>query len=162
MGQQCFAELARRRAQVSDVVVVNTHLYGIDVASGGAILPEHDVVVFDEAHGLEDIMSDTVGVRSRPVAVRRPRPRSCARILDDPDLVASIADLAELLGEAIGPLVGQRLPSPLPDERSRVPRRGPAAPRSDERDAAARSRPRSRTPSSASCGRRRCPAALIE
>ena len=31
-----------------------------------AILPEHDVVVFDEAHGLEDIMSDTVGVELAP------------------------------------------------------------------------------------------------
>ena len=30
------------------------------------ILPEHDVVVFDEAHVLEDIMSDTVGVQLAP------------------------------------------------------------------------------------------------
>jgi ATP-dependent DNA helicase DinG len=28
MGDECFAEAARRRAQVSDVIVVNTHLYG--------------------------------------------------------------------------------------------------------------------------------------
>ena len=57
----------------ADVIVVNTHLYGLDVASGGVILPEHDVVVFDEAHGLEDIMSDTVGVTIAPWPVRRPR-----------------------------------------------------------------------------------------
>ena len=57
---------ARDRAQVADVVVVNTHLYGIDVGAIGAIMPEHEVVVFDEAHGLEDIMSDTVGVEIAP------------------------------------------------------------------------------------------------
>ena len=66
MGRECFAELARDRAQVSDVVVVNTHLYGIDVAALGAIMPEHEVIVFDEAHGLEDIMSDTVGIEIAP------------------------------------------------------------------------------------------------
>ena len=72
MGDVCFAEKARDRAQVSDVIVVNIHLYGLDVAAVGAILPEHDVVVFDEAHELEDIMSDTVGDRrSRPVGSSR-------------------------------------------------------------------------------------------
>ena len=29
MGEPCFAELARRRASVADVVVVNTYLYGL-------------------------------------------------------------------------------------------------------------------------------------
>ena len=66
LGEPCFAEQARRRAQAADVVVVNTHLYGLDVGSGGVILPEHDVVVFDEAHVLEDVMSDTVGVQIAP------------------------------------------------------------------------------------------------
>ena len=62
LGEPCFAETARRRAAAADVVVVNTHLYGIDVGSGGAILPEHEVVVIDEAHQLEDITSDTAGL----------------------------------------------------------------------------------------------------
>ncbi len=78
LGDPCFAEQARRRAAVADVIVVNTHLYGLNVASGGAILPEHDVVVFDEAHVLEDIMSDTVGVEIAPGSVHRARPASFA------------------------------------------------------------------------------------
>jgi ATP-dependent DNA helicase DinG len=49
-GPTCFAEEARRVAAHADVVVVNTHLYGLHVASGGAVLPDHEVVVFDEAH----------------------------------------------------------------------------------------------------------------
>src|SRR6185437_2449326 len=48
-GGRCFAERARAEAAAADVVVVNTHLYGAHLASGGMVLPEHDVVVFDEA-----------------------------------------------------------------------------------------------------------------
>lgn len=114
MGDECFAEAARRRAQVSDVIVVNTHLYGLHVGSGGAILPDHDVVVFDEAHVLEDTMSDTVGVEISPgrfITVSA----TIRRFLDDPRLVGSIADLAPLLREAFRPFLGQRLGTPLPD-----------------------------------------------
>ena len=113
MGQECFAEQARRRSQVADVVVVNTHLYGLHVGSGGAILPEHDVVVFDEAHVLEDIMSDTVGVQITPgrfVTVSA----TIRRFLDDPQLVGSIADLASVIREALSPFYNQRLSTPLP------------------------------------------------
>ena len=70
LGEPCFAEQARRRATVADVVVVNTHLYGLHVGSGGVLLPEHDVVVFDEAHVLEDIISDTVGAPAGTGALR--------------------------------------------------------------------------------------------
>lgn len=61
-GETCFAEIARKRADLADVVVVNTHLYGAHLASGGHVLPEHDVVVFDEAHALEDVASDSLSV----------------------------------------------------------------------------------------------------
>lgn len=114
LGDPCFAEQARRRASAADVIVVNTHLYGLNVASGGAILPDHDVVVFDEAHVLEDIMSDTVGVQIAPgrftalAGVVR-------RIIDDPQLIGSIAEIADGLREALSPHVGDRLTTPLPD-----------------------------------------------
>ncbi len=115
MGEPCFAEHARRRAAAANVVVVNTHLYGLNVASGGAILPEHDVVVFDEAHVLEDVMSDTVGAQLAPGrfvllgGVLR-------RILDDPTLIAAVVDVADLLREALGPHAGKRLPTPYPTD----------------------------------------------
>ncbi len=114
MGQECFAEHARRRAQVADVIVVNTHLYGLNVAANGAILPEHDVVVFDEAHVLEDIMSDTVGVEIAPgrfIAVGA----AVRRILEDPQLVGSITELSTAVRDVLSPFSGQRLPTPLPD-----------------------------------------------
>lgn len=113
-GDVCFAEQARRRSQAADVTVVNTHLYGLNVASDGAILPDHDVVIFDEAHVLEDVMSDTVGVEISPgrfVALSA----TIRKIIEDPQLVGSVAELGEGLRDALSPHVGERLATPLPD-----------------------------------------------
>jgi ATP-dependent DNA helicase DinG len=61
-GGACFVELARKKAADADVVVVNTHLYATSLALEEAmILPPHDLVVFDEAHELEDIVSAAFG-----------------------------------------------------------------------------------------------------
>ena len=38
-GGICFAEAARDKALEADVVVVNLHLYGLDLAMGGVLLP---------------------------------------------------------------------------------------------------------------------------
>jgi ATP-dependent DNA helicase DinG len=65
-GDTCFAEDARHRAADADVVVVNTHLYGAHLASDGAVLPDHEVVVVDEAHALEDIATSTLGATISP------------------------------------------------------------------------------------------------
>lgn len=114
LGDPCFAEQARRRAQAADVTVVNTHLYGLNVAAEGAVLPDHDVVIFDEAHVLEDVMSDTVGVEISPgrfIALAA----TIRRIIEDPQLVASVAELGEGLRDALSGHIGERLPSPLPD-----------------------------------------------
>lgn len=61
-GDNCFAEFARQAAEQADVIVVNTHLYGTHLSSGGHVLPEHDVVIFDEAHELEDIAASALGL----------------------------------------------------------------------------------------------------
>jgi ATP-dependent DNA helicase DinG len=112
-GRDCFAEDARARAAEADVVVVNTHLYGAHLASGGAVLPPHRVVVFDEAHEVEDVMTDSLGVeigpgRFRALAIAaRPLlgadPTSAARSAD------AVGELAEILQRALGPLAGRRI-----------------------------------------------------
>lgn len=114
-GDICFAERARHRAAASDVIVVNTHLYGLHVGSGGVILPPHDVVVFDEAHVLEDVMSDTVGGQLAPgrfVTLAG----TVRRILDEPELIAGIVALADTVRDALAPHAGRRLPVPYPDD----------------------------------------------
>ncbi|WP_448854654.1 ATP-dependent DNA helicase [Corynebacterium frankenforstense] len=52
-GEDCFAELARARTADVDVVVTNHALLAIDALSDAAVLPEHDVVIVDEAHELD-------------------------------------------------------------------------------------------------------------
>ena len=112
-GSQCFAERARANASCADVVVVNTHLYGMHVAAGGVILPEHDVVIFDEAHQLEDTLTSTVGVslsggRATTLAV------ALRRIIDDERLQSGLHDAAKALNDVLSPSVEQRLALPLP------------------------------------------------
>ncbi|AXK44617.1 ATP-dependent DNA helicase [Brachybacterium saurashtrense] len=52
MVQDCFAERSREVAREVDVVVTNHALLAIDAFDNHGIIPEHDVVVFDEAHDL--------------------------------------------------------------------------------------------------------------
>ncbi|MCX8956177.1 ATP-dependent DNA helicase [Erwinia psidii] len=63
--QDCFVVKARRRAMDADVVVVNHHLFLADMVvkeSGFAeLIPQADVMIFDEAHQLPDIASQYFG-----------------------------------------------------------------------------------------------------
>ena len=111
-GDECFAEAARKRAAEADVVVVNTHLYAAHLASGGEVLPPHDLVVFDEAHELEDIASaslgfDLAGGRVHALA------RAARPLLDDASTAEAAGEAASLLAETLAPLRGSRLASPL-------------------------------------------------
>jgi ATP-dependent DNA helicase DinG len=54
VGDDCFAEKARAQAGRADVVVTNHALLAIDALEGRPVLPEHDVVIVDEAHELVD------------------------------------------------------------------------------------------------------------
>jgi len=62
-GEECFAMAALDAAAEANLVVVNHHLYGNDLAmGGGVVLPEHDVLIVDEAHRLEDTMASALGI----------------------------------------------------------------------------------------------------
>jgi ATP-dependent DNA helicase DinG len=69
-GGECFAEAARARAAAADVVIVNLHLFGADLRCGGEVLPEHEALVIDEAHELEDILAACLGVEVGPGRLR--------------------------------------------------------------------------------------------
>jgi len=66
-GSRCFAERARDAAARADIVVTNHALLAIDATSDIDVLPEHDMVVVDEAHDLVDrVTSATTGELSGP------------------------------------------------------------------------------------------------
>ena len=63
--RDCFYYAARRRMQHAQVLVVNHALYFADLAmrrAGANLLPAHDIVIFDEAHTLEAVASEHLGV----------------------------------------------------------------------------------------------------
>ncbi|WP_343044261.1 ATP-dependent DNA helicase [Marinifaba aquimaris] len=65
--EDCYLVKARKKAMDADLVVVNHHLYFADLAvkdtGFGELVPESDVVVFDEAHQLPDIACEYFGER---------------------------------------------------------------------------------------------------
>jgi ATP-dependent DNA helicase DinG len=65
--EACFVTQARQRALASDIVIVNHHLFFADLAlrqgDFGAVLPDYSVVVFDEAHELEDVVTQYFGLQ---------------------------------------------------------------------------------------------------
>ncbi len=109
-GGSCFAEAARDRAAAADIVVVNTHLYGAHLASGGVVLPEHEVVVFDEAHELEEVMTSSLGVELTPGRFRT-LVTSARSLVEarDADLLDSLAAAGDLLGTLLSDRVGERV-----------------------------------------------------
>ena len=119
VGGTCFSEIARFKASEADIVVVNTHLYGLHVASGGQLLPEHEVLIVDEAHGLEDIMSDTVGV-SLHAGNFNFFAGVVKRIIADPKVISDIVNIGMMLDEVLSGLHNQRISAPLPLEITAV------------------------------------------
>ncbi len=80
-GTDCFAEKAREKAGRADVVVTNHALLAIDAISDAAVLPEHHLLVVDEAHELVDrvtsVATGELSATSLGIAHRR-----AARLVD--------------------------------------------------------------------------------
>lgn len=98
-GTECFSERARARAGRADVVVTNHALLAIDAVAESAVLPEHALLVVDEAHELVDRVTSVATAEltsaSLGVAARR-----IARLVD-PELVqrleATTANFASVI-----------------------------------------------------------------
>ncbi|RBQ19870.1 ATP-dependent helicase [Spongiactinospora rosea] len=99
-GAECFAELARERAGKVDVVVTNHALLAIDAMEEFEVLPEHDVVVVDEAHELVDrvtsVVTDELSGAAVGLAVRR-----VAKLIEQ-----ATADRLQEAGETLEALLG--------------------------------------------------------
>ncbi|APT83330.1 ATP-dependent DNA helicase [Corynebacterium ammoniagenes] len=77
-GEECFAELAKQKASKVDIVVTNHALLAIDAAAETAILPEHDVVIVDEAHELDARITSvsTAEINARAIKMAANRAKS--------------------------------------------------------------------------------------
>ncbi|MEZ0027415.1 ATP-dependent DNA helicase DinG [Kitasatospora sp. MAP12-15] len=70
-GQECFAEQARERAKLADVVVTNHALLAIDALEGAPVLPEHELLIVDEAHELVNRVTGAATAELTVSAVNR-------------------------------------------------------------------------------------------
>ncbi|WP_189637388.1 ATP-dependent DNA helicase [Rhodococcus rhodochrous] len=85
VGEDCFAEIARAEAAQVDVVVTNHALLAIDAITGISILPEHDVVVVDEAHELVDRITNVATAELSPGTVSAAA-RRCVKLVEDEEI----------------------------------------------------------------------------
>ena len=64
--ERCFITRMHQKAQESDLIIVNHHLFFADLAVKGSdmagIIPEYGAVIFDEAHDVEDVAGQYFGV----------------------------------------------------------------------------------------------------
>ncbi|MGH3594674.1 MAG: ATP-dependent DNA helicase, partial [Mycobacterium sp.] len=80
-GTDCFSEKARDKAGAADVVVTNHALLAIDAISEAAVLPEHGLLVVDEAHALADRVTAVATAELSPTALGIAH-RRVARLID--------------------------------------------------------------------------------
>ena len=98
-GTDCFAEKARAKAGAVDVIVTNHALLAINAISEVNVLPEHDLLVVDEAHELVDrvtsVATGELSATSMGVAHRR-----AARLVE-PELAQRLEACVATLSSAM-------------------------------------------------------------
>jgi len=97
-GTECFAERARAEAARADVVVTNHALLAIDAMGEYRVLPDHDVVVVDEAHDLVDRVT-AAATEELTAPMVAAAARRCGRLVDQrvADRLAETGDGLALL-----------------------------------------------------------------
>ncbi len=108
-GEECFAEKAKEQARKADIVITNHALLSIDAFENRTVLPEHDVVIVDEAHELPARVTGAAGDELSPQMVERAAKRA-RRFVDD-DKADDLIDASDALRAAL-------------DEHPRGPDRG--------------------------------------
>ncbi len=106
-GTQCFAEQAREEAGRADVVVTNHALLAIDALENFIVLPEHDVVIIDEAHDLVDRVTSVASAELSAVAAETAG-RRCGRMIEE-KLVTRLKEAGEDLGRVLAEVPAGRL-----------------------------------------------------
>jgi ATP-dependent DNA helicase DinG len=141
--ERCFVTRMRQRAQEARVVLANHHLFFADLAlrshwPEAQVLPPYEVVIFDEAHQIEEVATEFFGLHvssQRLFALAR----DLGRTGTAPAVAARVSSLARRLQAAtdvFASAIRDRLPAPRPGmDEVRVPvpedlwaARGPAAP----------------------------------
>ncbi|SOD64180.1 ATP-dependent DNA helicase DinG [Streptomyces zhaozhouensis] len=106
-GMECFAEAARERAKVAEVIVTNHALLAIDAIEGAPVLPGHEVLIVDEAHELVSRVTGVATGELTPGGVNR-AVRRAAKLVDE-----KVADQLQTAAESFERLMELALPGRL-------------------------------------------------
>ncbi|HLN65200.1 MAG TPA: helicase C-terminal domain-containing protein, partial [Symbiobacteriaceae bacterium] len=93
----CFAYRARRHAKDADLLVLNHAVLFADINTGGEILPPFRQLILDEAHHVEDVATQALGVR-----------------LENWDVTGALLHLFRTAGQGFLPIIKRKIP---PDQR---------------------------------------------
>jgi ATP-dependent DNA helicase DinG len=104
---QCFAELAREAAAQADIVVTNHALLAIDALEDGIVLPEHDVVIVDEAHDLVDRVTSVATSELSAPAVQTAARRAGRQVTED--AASRVKDAGQGLERVLAEAYGGRI-----------------------------------------------------
>ncbi|MEV6651556.1 ATP-dependent DNA helicase [Streptomyces sp. NPDC051219] len=113
-GAECFAEAARERAKLADVVVTNHALLAIDAIEGAPVLPQHEVLIVDEAHELVSRVTGVATGELTPGQVNR-AVRRAAKLVNEKaaDALQTAAETFERLMELALPGRVEEIPEDL-------------------------------------------------
>ncbi|MGD3110288.1 ATP-dependent DNA helicase [Streptomyces sp. YGL11-2] len=113
-GAECFAEAARERAKLADVVITNHALLAIDAIEGAPVLPQHEVLIIDEAHELVSRVTGVATGELTPGQVNR-AVRRAAKLVDEKaaDQLQTAAETFERLMELALPGRLEEIPEEL-------------------------------------------------
>lgn len=106
-GSSCFAERAREAAGRADIVVTNHALLAIDALEEFEVLPEHDVVIIDEAHDLVNRVTSAAAAEVSAAAVETAARRS-ARLLSG-DEAGRLREAGEAAARVLADVPGGRI-----------------------------------------------------
>jgi ATP-dependent DNA helicase DinG len=93
----CFAYRARRKAKDADLLVLNHAVLFADINAGNEILPPFRHLVLDEAHHVEDVATQSLGIR-----------------LENFDVMGALFHLFRTAGQGFLPIVKRKIP---PEQR---------------------------------------------
>ncbi len=113
-GAECFAEAARERAKLADVVITNHALLAIDAIEGAPVLPQHEVLIIDEAHELVSRVTGVATGELTPGQVNR-AVRRAAKLVNEKaaDQLQTAAETFERLMELALPGRLEEIPEDL-------------------------------------------------
>ncbi|GAA1732869.1 ATP-dependent DNA helicase [Aeromicrobium alkaliterrae] len=97
---ECFAEKAKAKAHAAQLVVTNHSLLAIDAQGDVPTLPEHDVVVIDEAHELASRVTQAATVELEPAAIERAARRARGH-LKSGQPADDLADASDALADVL-------------------------------------------------------------